>query len=78
MDKVLKEMLKEVKPIKLDTILLRNIRACIIGTITEIREADSGEFLVTVTRNNQNKKFFRYTITVKPDDQAGGRHGRKR
>ena len=67
----------EPKPIKLDTILLRKIRACLIGTISEIREGDSGEFLVTVQRKNQVKAFFRYVITIKPDDKAGGRYGRK-
>jgi len=55
----------EQKPIKLDTILLRKIRACICGDIRSINEVDTGVFYVTVTRRNIPSKYFKYTVEVK-------------
>lgn len=66
------------KPIKLDTILLRKIRACIRGDIDSIAEGSAGVFHVVVRRNNPVKVFFRYTIEVKPDTNKGGHRGSNR
>ena len=60
------------KPIKLDTILLRKIRACIYGDIYSIREISTGSFLVFVKRtknaSDKRKVLFRYIIEVKTDE----------
>lgn len=61
------------KPIKLDTILLRKIRACIKGDIYSINENGTGLFYVLVTRRTTKKgietkkQLFRYTIEVRLD-----------
>ncbi len=57
------------KPIKLDTILLRKIRACIKGDIQAINQASTGLFHVAVERRG-DPLIYRYTIEVKPDDKG--------
>ena len=61
------------KPIKLDTILLRKIRACIYGSIYSIKEVSTGTFHVFVKRtknaSNKHKVIFKYIIEVKPDER---------
>ena len=64
----------ELKPIKLDTILLRKIRACIKGDIHSISEGGTGIFHVVVKRHTikkdieAKKTFFGYVIKVEPYD----------
>lgn len=65
---------KGLKPIKLDTILLRKIRACIKGNIQSISESGTGIFHVVVERHTikkgieTKKTLFGYIIEVKPYD----------